>query len=81
MTSALFKATLLLVAALAVLAGCTSAGSEQKVELLRTDVPLREPAWVPDKEVLLALSGDGQRVVRADVCEAAQGSRVPVRSQ
>jgi hypothetical protein len=80
MISALLKTTLLLVAALAALAGCSSAGSEQKLGLLRVDAPLREPVWVPEKEVVLALSEDRRRVVRADVGETTQGGRAPVRS-
>lgn len=81
MTSALLKMALVLTAALAVLAGCASAGSEQKVGLLRVDTPLREPLWVPEKEVVLALSEDRRQVVRVDVAEAKPGTRAPVRSE
>jgi hypothetical protein len=65
---------------IALLGGCASAGSEPKTELLRVNVPLREPAWVPEK-VLLALSEDRRSVVRVDVGRAAPGSRPPVRSE
>lgn len=71
-----------LVTALALLlAGCASAGSEQKAGLLRVNVPLREPLWVPEKEVVLAPSEDQRRVVRVDVSRDAPGSRAPVRSE
>jgi hypothetical protein len=69
-----------LATALVLLGGCASAGSEPKVGLLRVDVPLQEPVWVPGKDAVLALSEDRRRVVRVDVSEAEQGSRVPVRS-
>lgn len=63
------------------LAGCASAGSEPKAALLRVGVPLREPAWVPGKGVLLALGEDRRSVVRVDVGEGAPGSRPPVRAE
>jgi hypothetical protein len=86
MTSALRRnvVPVAVAAALAILAGCSSAASEQKLGLLRVDLPLQEPVWVPEKEVVLALSEDGQRVVRVDVGAARPGSpvsRVPVRSE
>jgi hypothetical protein len=65
---------------LVLLGGCASAGSEPRLGLLRVDVPLQEPVWVPGKDAVLALSEDRRRVVRVDVSEAEQGSRVPVRS-
>lgn len=77
MTEGFLKAALVLAAALAVLAGCSPAGSGQKTGLLRVDVPLREPSWVPDTEALLAVSEDGRHVVRVDVGEA-EGSEAPV---
>jgi hypothetical protein len=43
------------------------------------DVPLREPVWVPEKEVVLALSKDRRRIVRVEV--GGEGRRVPVRSE
>lgn len=70
-----------LVVGLALLGGCASVGSEQKAELLRMNVPLREPVWVPKEEVVLALSEDRRRVVRVDVSRDAPGSRAPVRSE
>lgn len=66
---------------LVLLAGCSSVGSEAKLELLRVNTPLREPVWVPKKEAVLALSEDGQRVVRVAVGETKPGSRAPVRSR
>ena len=63
------------------LAGCASAGAGQKAELFRVDAPLREPLWVPEKEVLLALDEDHRQVVRVDVGGAAPGSRAPIRSR
>lgn len=59
---------------------CATAGSQQKVEVLRVDVPLQEPVWVPEKEVVLALSEDRRRVVRINVNEANPGDRAPIRS-
>ncbi|MBA2512552.1 MAG: hypothetical protein H0V28_13870 [Rubrobacteraceae bacterium] len=70
-----------LAAGLALFAGCASAGSEPKAELLRVDIPLREPAWVPEKTAVLALGEDRRSVVRLDVGEDAPGSRPPVRSE
>ena len=70
-----------LAAGLALLAGCASAGSEPKAKLLRVGVPLTEPAWVPGREVMLALSEDRRGVVRVDVGKDASGSRPPVRSE
>ncbi len=70
-----------LAAGLALFAGCAPAGSDPKTELLRVDVPLREPVWVPGKEALLALSEGRRSVVRIDVGEATEGSRPPVRSE
>lgn len=70
---------LLMLAALP--AGCAAAGSGQKAGLLRVDIPLREPLWVPEKEVVLALSEDRRQVVRVDVGEAKPGTRAPVRSE
>lgn len=61
--------------------GCASAGSEPKAELLRVGVPLTEPAWVPGKTAVLALSEDRRSVVRVDVGKDAVGSRPPVRSE
>ncbi len=74
-------AVVALAAGLALLVGCASAGSEPKAELLRVDVPLREPAWVPGKTAVLALSEDRRSVVRVDVGKDAVGSRPPVRSE
>ncbi len=65
---------------LVLLGGCASAGSEMRVGLLRVDVPLQEPVWVPEKEVVLALSQDRRRVVRVNVNEATPGDRAPIRS-
>ncbi len=65
---------------LALLSGCASASSEGKLELLRVNVPLREPAWVPEEDALLALGEGRRRLVRVDVGEAS-GSRAPVRSE
>lgn len=70
-----------LAAGLALLAGCASAGSEPQAELLRVEVPLREPAWVPEKQAVLALGEDRRSVVRVDVGKDAPGSRPPVRSE
>lgn len=83
MTSAVRRAVPLvaLAAALVLLGGCSSAGSERKLELLRVDSPLREPAWVPEKKAVLALDEDRRRVVRVDVGGATPGSRPPVRSE
>jgi hypothetical protein len=83
MTSAQRRIALLtaLAAALALYAGCSSVGSEPKLRLLRVNSPLREPVWVPEKEAVLALSEDGQRVVRVAVGETKPGSRAPVRSR
>ena len=69
-----------LATALVLIGGCASAGSEQRVRLLRVDVPLREPVWVPEKEVVLALSEDRRRVVRFDANEATPGDHAPTRS-
>jgi hypothetical protein len=66
---------------LVLLAGCSSVGSEAKLELLRVNTPLREPVWVPKKEAVLALSEDGQRVVRVAVGETKPGSQAPVRQR
>lgn len=60
------RASLILVAALAVLWGC-SAGSEPKAGLVEIGVPLGEPSWVPGERALVAVSEDGQRVVRVDL--------------
>lgn len=60
---------------LALLAGCSSAGSEQKTGLLNVSVPLRKPTWVPEKKALLAVSEDRRRVVRVDVGETAVSPR------
>lgn len=70
-----------LVAGLAILGGCASAGSGPKAELLRVHVPLREPAWVPEEKALLALSEDRRQVVRVDVGKEVPGPRPPVRSE
>ncbi len=70
-----------LAAGLALFAGCASAGSEPQTELLRVEAPLREPAWVPEKQALLALNEDRRSVVRVDVGEDSPGSRPPVRSE
>ncbi len=70
-----------LAAGLALFAGCASAGSEPKAELLQVDVPLTEPAWVPEKQALLALSEDRRSVVRVGVGEATSGPRPPVHSE
>ncbi len=83
MTSAQRRIPLLiaLVAALALLAGCSSVGSEPEFGLLRVNTPLQEPVWVPEKEAVLALSEDGQRVVGVAVGATEPGSRAPVRSR
>jgi hypothetical protein len=65
---------------LVLLGGCGAAGSEQRAGLLRVDVPLQEPVWVPGKEVFLALSEDRRRVVRVNVAESSPGARTPTRS-
>lgn len=67
-------------ALVALLAGCSTASSQEKVELLPVEMPLREPAWVPKEEALLALDEDRRRLVRVDVGEAS-GPRAPVRSE
>jgi hypothetical protein len=54
------------------LAGCGLGGSggiTQKTRLMEVNVPLREPSWVPDKEVVLAVSEDRRRVVQVDVAQ------------
>ena len=71
---------LVLAALLAVLAGCSAAGSEPKAELLETGLPLGEPSWAPDDEALLAVDGEGRCVVRADV-GGAEGPEVPVSTR
>jgi hypothetical protein len=84
MTSARCHASALvaLAAAFVFLGGCAFAREDgQKVGLLLVNVPLREPVWVPGKEVLLALSEDRRRVVRVDVGETRRGARAPVRSE
>ncbi len=70
-----------LVVGLVLTAGCSAAGSEQRVRLLEVDVPLREPSWIPNEEALIAPSEDQRQVVRADVGAATPGSRVPVHSE
>jgi hypothetical protein len=65
---------------LVLLGGCASARSEQRAGLLRVDVALQEPVWVPEKEVVLALSEDRRRVVRVNVNEATPGDHAPTRS-
>ena len=77
--SVLLGTILVAAAGIALLAGCAAAGSERRVELLRVDIPLGEPTWVP-KNAMLAVSEDRKRVVRVDVGEAT-GSRAPVRSE
>lgn len=79
MTSGLLRAVVAVAAALTVLAGCSSAGSEPEMRLLRVDAPLREPTWVPEKKAVLAVSEDRRRVVRVDV--PASGSEAAVRSR
>jgi hypothetical protein len=60
--------------------GCASAGAgQQQARLLRVDDPLKEPAWVPSKNVLIAPSEDGRRVERVDL-DASENGKVPVRS-
>lgn len=74
MTRGPLKAALALAAALAaattVLVGCSAAASGPKAELLEVGVPLAEPSWAPDEGALLAVGGDGRRVVRVGVGEA-----------
>jgi hypothetical protein len=65
---------------LVIFGGCATAGSQQKVEVLRVDIPLQEPVWVPEKEVVLALSEDRRRVVRINVNGANPGDRAAIRS-
>lgn len=77
------SALVVLAAGLGFLIGCAPlggpAGAEPRTELLRVDVPLREPVWVPEKEAVLALSEDRRRIVRVGV--GGEGRRVPVRSE
>lgn len=80
MTSGLFRAVAAIAVALALLAGCSSAGSQAKMQLMEVDVALREPSWVPEKKVVLAVSEDRQSVVRVAVGEATV-SEAPVRSK
>jgi hypothetical protein len=63
-----------------VLSGCAAVESEPRVGLLRVDVPLQEPVWVPEKEVVLALSEDRRRVVRVNIAGPNPGARTPTRS-
>lgn len=56
---------------LAVAVGCASVGAESfdargSVALLKVDVPLREPTWVSEPGVLIALAADEPRVVKLD---------------
>ena len=51
--------------------GCASMGAESfdargSVALLKVDVPLREPTWVSEPGVLIALAADEPRVVKLD---------------
>lgn len=62
-----------LLAALTVIAvlpgGCAASGEPalpEKVDVLRVDAPLREPVWVPEKEILLALGADEPRMALVD---------------
>jgi hypothetical protein len=72
--------TALLVALFAlVVGGCASAGAGQQARLLRVDDPLKEPAWVPSKNALIAPSEDERRVERVDL-DASGDGRAPVRS-
>ncbi len=80
MTSSLLRAVVALTVALAVLAGCSPAGPEARIQLIKVDVPLREPTWVPEKKAVLAVSEDRRRVVRVDVA-AASDSAAPLRSE
>jgi hypothetical protein len=61
-----------------VIGGCASAGAGQQAQLLRVEGPLKEPAWVPSKNALIALSEDG-RVERVDL-GASKNSKAPMRS-
>ena len=70
-----------LVVGLVLTAGCSPVGTEQKIELLEVNLPLREPVWVPNEEALMAPSEDRRQVVRVDVGETTPGSRAPVRSE
>ncbi len=52
--------------------GCASVGAEAfdargSVALLKVDVPLREPTWVSEPGVLIALAADEPRVVKLDL--------------
>lgn len=71
----------LIVVALLLLVGCSaagsSAGSPGSVRLIKVDAPLREPLWVPHKEYLLALSGEGSKVVRVDTGAAVRSAKAP----
>jgi hypothetical protein len=72
--------TALLVALFAlVVGGCASAGAGQQARLLRVDDPLKEPAWVSSKNVLIAPSEDERRMERVDL-DASENGKVPVRS-
>ena len=56
---------------LAVAVGCASVGAESfdargSVALLKADVPLREPTWVSDPGVVIALAADEPTVVKLD---------------
>ena len=63
----------LLVTLLALVAvGCGEAGAGQRARLLRVDVPLKEPVWVPNG-ALLAVSEDGRRVERLDFGASGSG--------
>lgn len=80
MTEHPFKPVLALAATFALLAGCSAASSEPEAELLEVGVPLVEPSWAPDQEALLAVDGQGRRVVRVGVGEAS-GHEAPVKTR
>ena len=71
--------TFFLVALALVAVGCGASGAGQQARLLRVEDPLKEPAWVPSRNALIALSEDGRRVERVDL-DASGDSRLPVRS-
>lgn len=70
---------MLTAAGIALLAGCSAAGSEQPAELLRVGFPLREPVWDSSLKAVFALGESGGRVARVEV--AKPGSRPAVRSK
>jgi hypothetical protein len=62
-----------------VLGGCASAGAGQQERLLKVEDPLKEPAWVPSQNALIAPSEDGRRVERIGLDNSEDG-KAPVRS-